>query len=158
MGALLRTEGLRGAAEAERSEFMSQYETEPEARPLSGWAVGGITFAGTILIMIGIFQGIAGLVAIFDDDFYVRVANYTFDLDTTGWGWVHLILGLLLILVGFALFSGAAWAGITAIILAVLSAVNNFFFIPYYPWWSLLLIALACWVIWSLTRPGVIRA
>jgi hypothetical protein len=139
---------------------MSQFEPEPgpETRALSGWAVGGITFAGTILILIGIFQGIAGLVAIFDDDFYVRVANYTFDLDTTGWGWIHLILGILLILTGFYLFSGAAWAWIVAITLAVIVAVQNFFFIPYYPWWSLLIIALCIWVIWSLTREGAIRA
>jgi hypothetical protein len=134
---------------------MSQYEPE---RPLSGWAVGGITFAAILMIMIGIFQAIAGLTAIFDDDFFLVTENYTFDMDTTAWGWVHLILGVVLVLAGFALLAGSAWAGIVALVLAVLSAVANFFFIPYYPWWSLLMIALACWVIWSLTRPGALRA
>ena len=125
--------------------------------PVSGWALGGITFAACILTLIGIFQAIAGLTAIFDDNFYVVARNYTFDLDTTGWGWIHLLVGLLLVATGFGLFSRQAWAGVTAIFLASLSAIANFFFIPYYPWWALLVIALDVWVIWALTRPGVVR-
>jgi uncharacterized membrane protein len=134
---------------------MSDYE--PRQPQVSGWAVGGITFAATMLVLIGIFQAIAGLVAIFDDNFYVVTQNYTFDLDTNAWGWIHLILGILLVVVGYFLFAGATWAGVTAIVLAVLSAVANFFFIPYYPFWSILVIALDVWVIWSLTRPGVLK-
>jgi hypothetical protein len=125
--------------------------------PVSGWAVGGIAFAATVLTIIGVFQIIAGLVAIFDDDFYVIAQNYTFDLDTSGWGWIHLLIGILLLATGFGLFSRAAWAGVTAIFLASLSAVANFFFIPYYPFWSILIIALNIWVIWALTRPGAIE-
>ena len=134
--------------------------SEPHTREpkVSGWAVGGITFAATMLILIGIFQAIAGLVAIFDDDFYVVTQNYTFDLDTTGWGWIHLIIGIGLILTGYFLFTDAVWARGVALGLAVLSAVANFFFIPYYPFWSILEIALAVWVIWALTRPGPVRA
>jgi hypothetical protein len=132
---------------------MSEYPSEP---PVSGWAAAGATFAAVMMLMIGIFQGIAGLVALFNDDFYVLTENYTFDLDVTAWGWIHLILGLLLVFAGWALFAGRVWAGLLAIVLAVLSAISNFFFIPYYPFWSILLIALAVWVIWSLTRPGVL--
>ena len=134
---------------------MSEYKPR---EPVSGWAVGGLTFAATMLVLIGIFQVIAGLVAIFDDDFYVLTANYTFDLDASGWGWIHLIIGIAVILVGYFLYAGATWAGVTAIVLAMLSAVSNFFFIPYYPFWSILVIALAVWVIWALTRPGVLGA
>ena len=134
---------------------MSEYKPR---EPVSGWAIGGLTFAATMLVLIGIFQAIAGLVAIFDDDFYVLTANYTFDLDTSGWGWIHLIIGIAVILVGYFLYAGATWAGVTAIVLAMLSAVSNFFFIPYYPFWSILVIALAVWVIWALTRPGVLGA
>ena len=137
---------------------MAQYESRLDAEPLSGWAIGGITFAGTIMIMVGVFQSIAGLVAIFDDDFYVITRNYTFDLDVTAWGWIHLILGIVVLLAGFALLAGRAWAAIVAITLAVLSAVANFFFIPYYPFWSLLMIALAVFVIWAITRPGAVRS
>jgi hypothetical protein len=125
--------------------------------PESGWAAGGITFAAVMLLMIGTFQAIAGLVAIFDDDFYVVTANYTFDLDTSGWGWIHLLIGVALVATGFGLFSRSTWAGVTAIVLATLSAIANFFFIPYYPFWSILVIALNVWVIWALTRPGAIR-
>jgi len=127
-----------------------------ESRPVSGWAVGGAAFAATILVMIGAFQVVTGLVAIFDDQFYVVAQNYTFTLDVTTWGWIHLILGILLGVTGFGLFAQRSWAAIVAIVLAVLSAVANFFFIPYYPFWSLVVMALDVWVIWSLTRPGVI--
>jgi hypothetical protein len=130
--------------------------TQPP-RNVSGWAVGGTVFAATVLMLVGVFQSIAGLVAIFDDDFYVVTRNYTFDLDTTVWGWIHLLIGISLVFVAWGLFSRSTWAGVTAIFLASLSAVANFFFIPYYPFWSLLVIALDIWVIWSLTRPGVIE-
>lgn len=133
---------------------MSDYREDP---PVSGWAVSGIMFAACILTLIGFFQVIAGLAALINDDFLVVAGNYAFDLDTTAWGWIHLILGILLVATGVGLFSRSAWAGMTAIFLAMLSAVANFFFIPYYPFWAILLIALDVWVIWALTRPGAIR-
>jgi uncharacterized membrane protein len=133
--------------------------TDPQTTPRepSGWALSGVVFAASILTLIGLFQVIAGLVAIFDDEFYVVARNYTFDLDTTVWGWMHLLLGILLVITGFGLFSRQTWAGVTAIVLAMLTAVENFFFIPYYPFWSIIVIALAVWVIWALTRPGAIE-
>jgi hypothetical protein len=135
---------------------MSDYQSS-EDQPISGWAEGGISFAACMLTLIGFFQIIAGLTAIFDDNFFVVTRNYTFDLDTTAWGWVHLIIGVLLVFTGFGLFSRSTWAGVTAILLASLSALANFFFIPYYPFWAILVIALDVWVIWALTRPGAIR-
>jgi hypothetical protein len=130
---------------------MSQQDSGPA---ISGWAVGGITFAVVMMIMIGVFQVIAGLVAIFNDDFYVVTQNYTFDLDATAYGWIHLLIGILLLLAGYGLYSGATWAAALAIVMAVLAAIENFFFIPYYPFWSILVIALCVWVIWALTRTG----
>jgi hypothetical protein len=124
---------------------------------VSGWAVGGIVFAASMLTLLGVFQAISGLVALFNDEFFVQVRNYTFHLDVTAWGWIHLILGILMLVVGFGLFGRRTWAGVTAIMLAMLSALANFFFIPYYPIWSLLEIGLAVWVIWALTRPGAIE-
>ena len=125
-------------------------------RDVSGWALGGTAFAGVIMLMIGVFHAIAGLVALFDDEFYVLGANYTFELDVTGWGWIHLIGGVAVALAGLYVFSGATWARIVGIALAMLSAIANFFFVPYYPFWSILMIALAVWAIWALTRPVVI--
>jgi hypothetical protein len=135
---------------------VSDYQA-PGDREVSGWALGGVTFAACVLTIVGVFQVIAGLAAIIDDEFFVVARNYTYDVDTSGWGWIHLLLGVLLVITGFGLFGRAAWAGITAIFLASLSAVANFFFIRYYPAWAILVIALDVWVIWSLTRPGAIR-
>jgi hypothetical protein len=133
-------------------------QTQPTQDPpeVSGWAVGGIAFAGTMMVLIGVFQALAGLVAIFNDDFYVVAQNYTFDLDVSAWGWIHLLVGLGILAVGFGLFARKAWAGVAAIMLCMLSALVNFFFIPYYPIWSLLVIGLNVWVIWSVTRAGAI--
>jgi hypothetical protein len=119
---------------------------------------GGVVFAAALMIVIGIFQAIEGLVAIFNDDWYVVTRHYTFDLDVTAYGWIHLILGIVIALAGFALFAGKVWGGVLAIFLAILSAIANFFFIPYYPFWSILIIALCIWVIWSVTRPGAVTA
>jgi hypothetical protein len=125
--------------------------------PVSGWALGGVIFAATMMIMIGFFQTIAGLTAIIDDEFYVVARNYTFDFDVTVWGWIHLILGIIVFVAGLFLYRRSAAAAVLALVLAVLSAVANFFFIPYYPFWAVLVIALDVWVIWSLTRPGAVR-
>ncbi|HEU5473519.1 MAG TPA: hypothetical protein VFV67_22975 [Actinophytocola sp.] len=144
--------------QAERRTAMVSYDSEQQqGKPVSGWAIGGITFAATIMLMVGVFQAIAGLVALFDDQFYVVGDNYTFKFDITAWGWIHLILGIGLAIAGYGLFTRATWAGIVAMTLAVLSGIANFFFIPYYPIWSLVIIALDVWVIWSLTRPYAIK-
>ena len=135
----------------------SQTSYDESTKSLSGWAVGGITFASTMMIVIGTFQVIAGLTAIFDDAFYVVTPNYVFDLDPTAWGWIHLVIGILVLLAGFGLFAARAWAAVVALVLAMLSAIANFFLIPYYPFWSVLVIALAVWVIWALTRPDAVR-
>ena len=125
-----------------------------DARPeASGWAIGGTIFAGVIMLLVGVFHAIAGLVAILDDQFFVVAQNYTFELDVSSWGWIHLIAGILVALGGIYVFSGATWARVTGITLAMLSAIAYFFFIPFYPFWSILMIALAVWAIWALSRP-----
>jgi hypothetical protein len=133
------------------------YDAGRPREDISGWASGGIIFGATMLTIIGVFQAIAGFVAIIDDEFYVVAQNYTFDIDTSAWGWIHLLIGIALLATAWGLFSRSVWAGVTAIMLATLSAIANFFFIPYYPFWSILVIALDVWVIWALTRPGAIR-
>jgi hypothetical protein len=132
---------------------MAGRDVRTGTREVSGWAVGGTVFAGVIMVLVGVFHLIAGFVAILDDQFYVVTRNYTYNLDVTGWGWIHLIAGALVVLAGMYIFSGTTWARIAGITLAVLSAIANFFFIPYYPFWSLVIIALDVWVVWSLSRP-----
>jgi hypothetical protein len=119
----------------------------------SGWAMIGVAFAATMMLLIGAFQVIAGLAAIINDEYFGRVRGYAFHLDITAWGWIHLILGLAIVGAGIGLFARQTWAGVVALFLVVLSAIDNFFFIPYQPFWALLLIAIDIWVIWSLTRP-----
>jgi hypothetical protein len=119
-----------------------------------GWAAGFIVFAAVMMIMTGIFQALAGLAAIFENEFYVAARNYLYEVDVTAWGWIHLILGVIVALAGFGLLSRATWARVVGITLAVLSAIANFLFIPYYPFWSLLIIALDVFVIWALAVHG----
>jgi hypothetical protein len=131
---------------------VTEYESQP-----SGWATGGVAFAATMMLIIGIFQAIAGISAISKDDLFVVSENYVFDIDLAAWGWIHLLLGVVVILAGVALIAGKVWGGLVGIVLATLSAVANFFLIPYYPVWSIVIIALAVWAIWALTRPGIYR-
>jgi hypothetical protein len=123
-------------------------------RETSGWAVGFILFAAIMMIMVGVFQALQGLIAIFENEFYVATRNYLFQFDATSWGWIHLILGLLVAFAGWGLLSGRTWARVVALTLAVLSAIANFLFIPYYPFWALLLITLDIFVIWALAAHG----
>jgi hypothetical protein len=120
----------------------------------SGTAVGFILFAAIMMIMVGVFQALQGIVAIFENEFYVATRNYLFQFDATTWGWIHLLVGLLVAFAGWGLLSGRTWARVVALTLAVLSAITNFLFIPYYPFWALLLITLDIFVIWALAAHG----
>ena len=124
------------------------------AQETPGWAVGFILFAAVMMIMVGVFQALQGLIGIFENEFYVPTRNYLFQFDATTWGWTHLLLGLLVAFAGWGLLSGRTWARTVAIILAVLSAIANFAFIPYYPFWSLLIITLDIFVIWAVAAHG----
>jgi hypothetical protein len=132
----------------------SPHDSRRDREQLSGWAMSGVVFAGTMLLLIGCFQMLEGIVAILDDEFYVVARNYTFHLDVTVWGWIHLLLGALMLATGLGVLRGREWAAVTGIVLALLSSVTNFFFIPYYPIWSLVVIGLNIWVVWALSRPG----
>jgi hypothetical protein len=104
--------------------------------------------------MAGVFQALAGLVAIFENEFYVPTRNYLFQFDATSWGWIHLLVGLLVAFAGWGLLSGRTWARVVAITLAVVSAIANFAFIPYYPFWSMLIIVIDVVVIWAVAAYG----
>jgi hypothetical protein len=125
-----------------------------DRREASGWAAGGILFAGLLMIMVGIWQALEGLLAIFENEFYVATRNYLFQFDATTWGWVHLLLGLLVGFAGWGLLSGRTWARAVGITVAVLSAIAVFLWLPYYPFWALLIIALDVFVIWAVAAHG----
>lgn len=129
---------------------------KPEIKSGSGSdaAVGIAYFAGTLLIMVGAFQAIQGIVALANETIYLVGTEYVFHFNITAWGWAHLLLGALLILVGIFLFRGASWARWTAVVLAGVSALANFMWLPYYPIWSVLVIAADVAIIWALTAHG----
>ena len=119
-----------------------------------GWAVGWIAFAGVIMIMTGVFQAVDGLVGILDDNFYATGQHYTYELSTTGWGWINLIIGVLVLLAGIGLFSGNTAARAVAVAMALISATANFLWLPYYPVWSIIVIALNVTIIWAVIAHG----
>ena len=123
---------------------------EREARR-QDWASGWSLFAAVIMITVGIFSVLDGLAAIIKDEFFLVVGNYAFKLDVTTWGWIHLVLGILLVVVGYFVLQGSDWARGVGIGLAVLSAIANFLALPYYPLWAILIIALDVLVIWGLS-------
>jgi hypothetical protein len=123
-------------------------------RQTSGWAVGWTYFASMMMILIGIFQAIAGLVAIVDDEFFVATRNYVFKFDTTQWGWIHLILGVVVGLAGAYLLTGSVFARTIGVIMAIVSAIAGFAWLPYYPVWGVIFVAIAVSVIWALTAHG----
>ncbi|MGW1466486.1 DUF7144 family membrane protein [Streptomyces sp. NPDC002308] len=112
----------------------------------SGWTA----FAGVLMIFGGAMAIFEGIAAIAKDDVFVTTRNYIFQWDLTGWGWIHLILGIVIVLAGCALFTGALWARFIGVVLAGLGAVANFLWLPYYPFWSIILIAINIFVIWAL--------
>ncbi|HEY5856486.1 MAG TPA: hypothetical protein VIW24_21240 [Aldersonia sp.] len=113
-------------------------------------AAGTSIVAAIVLITVGVLQFFQGIAAIAKDDVFVVGIEYVYKFDLTTWGWIHLILGVVVVLVGIALLTGATWARISGVILLALSIVANFLWIPYYPWWSITVIALAILAIWGL--------
>jgi len=107
-----------------------------------------------MMVMAGVWWVIAGIVALVNDKFYVVGPEYVFQFDVTTWGWIHLILGIVVFFAGFGLFQGAVWARTVGVILAVLWAFVAFAWMPWYPVWGLLFVAVSVFVIWALTVHG----
>ena len=120
----------------------------------SGGAVGLTVTAGILMVLIGTFHFIQGLVALVNDNFFIVGKDYVFKFDTTTWGWIHLIAGIIVFLAGLALFQGAIWARTVAVIMACVSIVASFLWMPYYPIWSLTIVVFDLFVIWALVVHG----
>ncbi|MCZ4123105.1 DUF7144 family membrane protein [Streptomyces sp. H39-S7] len=125
----------------------------PSYASQSGW----IVFAAIMLIFSGAMAILEGIAAIAKDDLFVRTTNYVFQFNLTSWGWIHLILGIVVLLAGCALFSGAMWARAVGVVLAGLSMIANFLWLPYYPFWAIVLIAIDAFVIYALCAPSHAR-
>ena len=125
-----------------------------DRRKSSGWAAGAILFAGLMMIVVGIWEALEGLIAIFENEFYVATRRYLFQFDVTTWGWIHVVLGLVVAYAGYGLLTGRTWARVVVITLAGLSAIANFLWLPHYPFWALLIIAVDVFVIWAVAVHG----
>jgi hypothetical protein len=121
--------------------------------PRSMWA-GWMVFGGAMLVMLGFFNAIEGLTALFNDEYYLRSPQGLLVFDITGWGWVHLIVGVLAVVVGLGVFTGAGWARVCGAILCGFNALTQLVFLSAYPVWGILVIALDVLVIWALIVHG----
>ena len=125
-----------------------------QQREPSGAAAGWIMFAGVVMITVGIFQAFAGLVGILEDEFYAVTPDYVVQFDATTWGWIHLVIGLIVLAAGFGVFSGNVLARTVGVFAAVGSMIAAFFWIPWYPIWGIIVIAIDLAIIWALTVHG----
>ncbi len=123
------------------------------SKQVTGW-VGWIYFAGFMMLILGILQMIAGLTALLNDKFYAVGQENLLAFDFTTWGWIHLTVGLVVTLAGMAVVSGHLWGRIIAVLLAIISIIANFVFLPAYPLWSFTVIIIDVFVIYALTVHG----
>lgn len=117
---------------------------------VSPWAHGIAVFAGVVMIVGGAFQALEGLAGIVRDKWLVVLPTYIYAFDLTVWGVIHLLVGLALLVIGIFLLRGATWARVAGMIAAVVSAILNFVWLPFSPWWALLVIAVDFLIIWAL--------
>ena len=121
-----------------------------------GVAAATSMVAAIVLLTIGILHVLSGISALMKDDLVVAGAEYIYQFDTTAWGWIHLVLGVIVAAVGVMLFTGATWARVGAMVICALSLLANFLWLPHYPWWSVVMIVLDVFVIWAVAtwKPG----
>jgi hypothetical protein len=137
----------------EQGSGMTHGTRPSETSPITGW-VGWIWFAALMMILTGAFNIIYGLVAILRNAFFLETPNNTLLFNLSAWGWIHLILGILLVLAGFAVLAGQPWGRAVAVVLAMVNAITQMLLFSAYPWWSLLTIAIDVLVIYALIVHG----
>jgi hypothetical protein len=116
--------------------------------------VGWIAFAAVMMMVVGFFNVIDGLAAVFSDQVFVKGSAGMVVFDLTAWGWWHTFLGVVLLAAGVGLFRGAFWANLTAIAVVVVNAISQAIFLPAYPVWSVLIITADALVLWALIVHG----
>jgi hypothetical protein len=124
-----------------------------DAPPPSGAALGLTIMAAVFMMVAGLLNFFEGLAAIIHGSFLVVLPNYAYSLSALGWGWLNVIVGAVVFVAGAALFAGQTWARIVAVVIAAMAIVANFVALPYYPIWSVVVIALSALVIWALLTP-----
>ena len=123
-------------------------------RETSSWAIGWTVFASIMMMMMGFWWLISGLVGLFNSEFYVVTLRWIFQFDISTWAWIHLIVGIVVLVAGIFLFKGAIWARTVGVIIAVIAGLISFAWLPYYPIWAILFIVVSVAIIWALTVHG----
>jgi hypothetical protein len=125
--------------------------TPPRSSVGDSWQqAGGTALAGVLLIINGILGVLQGIAAIHKDTVYAVTQHYVFRFNITAWGWIILVLGAVILLVGLAILARQTWAQFTGVGIAAVSMALQFMFLPYYPTWALIAIALDAFIIWAL--------
>jgi hypothetical protein len=124
----------------------------PISEPSSA-AIGWISFAGIMMIVVGSFQILGGLAVLINSDSFTAVDSI-FEQNAESWGWWLLLVGAVVVLAGFGVFTGNVLARIVGVIGASLSAISAFVWLPIRPIWGILVIAVDIAVIWALTAHG----
>lgn len=126
------------------------HESNTSSRGAVTWASGWTVFAAVLMIFGGAMAILQGISAIAKSNVFIVTPNYSYSFSIAGWGWIHLILGILVVLAGIALFSGALWARVVGVVLAGFSMIANFLWLPRYPFWAIVIIAVDIFIIWAL--------
>lgn len=144
-----QTTSTTGAAQVPRQRGGREEAPQP-----TGW-VGMIFFGAVMLVLLGAFQVIEGLVALFDDGYYMVTSNgLIVQVNYNAWGWVHLAVGVVALAAGIGLFTGKLWARVAAVAIASISAIVNLAFLAAFPVWAILMIVLDVLVIYAVTAHG----
>lgn len=112
-------------------------------------AMGTTIAVGALLLVAGVVSLLQGIAALAENNVFVVGIDYTYKFDLTTWGWIHIVLGIIAVAVSAGLFRGMAWARGMTFVIAGLSIIANFLWMPYYPVWSIVVIALDVVVIWA---------
>lgn len=132
---------------------MNTRQSTNRTTEITGW-VGWVAFAGMMMLMVGVFNVISGMAAVFNDEIYVTAGNLMILLDVTTWGWVHIVLGLALVGTGLALASGQTWARVVGVVLVMVNMASQLIALPAYPWWAMIVIAVDVVVLWAIIVHG----
>ncbi len=128
-----------------------QYSEESE---ISGW-VGWIVFAGTMMMILGVFHMFEGLIALFRHSYIAfPTSGLTIQVSYSQWGWLQLLAGVLVFFAGLGLFTGRMWARTLGVIVVSISALVNFAWANIYPFWSLTLLAVDFLVLYAIIAHG----
>ncbi|MET7736836.1 hypothetical protein ABZT02_36735 [Streptomyces sp. NPDC005402] len=129
---------------------MTTTNTWQEHTAKQEWATGLTAFAAVMLFLVGLLDIFRGIMAIAEDDIFVTTRNYVFEFDLTSWGWIHLALGAVAVIVAIGLLRTAMWARVVGVAIAGLVIIANFLSLPYYPVWSVIMLTMSGFIIWAL--------